>query len=175
VVESTIKDQTGAQPPLAQPGGVSEYAPDAFGLHRVVVRRHRGNCRMLVDVEMVRCQEPARQRVDDGLLRRRLVRCCPPGWAGRGAGGRLIIALIGATGWGQPAVTKASQRGERAIAMSILVYLLLLQCRPHDSPTQGSWSVFTLKWYFMQRLAQAPRERCVKRPRCKGLQEHKAA
>ncbi len=109
--------------------------------------------------------------------------CCAGGWSavallvGRrwGPGGRPITALIGATGWGQPQVTKASQRGERAIAMSIMVYLLLLQCRPHDSPEQGSWSVFTLKRYFMQQLAQAPLERCVKPSLCKGPQEHKAA
>jgi hypothetical protein len=75
--------------------------------------------------------------------------CCAGGWSavallvGRrgGPGGRLITALIGATGRGQPPVTNASQRGERARARSIMVYLLLLQCRPHDSPKQGSWSV----------------------------------
>ena len=56
-----------------------------------------------------------------------------------------------------------------------MVYLLLLQCRPHDSPKQGSWSVVTLKRYFMPHLAQAPLERGVKLSLCKGPQEHKAA
>ena len=77
----------------------------------------------------------------------------------RGAVGRLLKELQGATGVGQHQVTKAPQRLERSVAISLMAYLMLLKFRAHDRPQHGSWSAFTLKRNCTWQLAQARLER----------------
>ena len=50
----------------------------------------------------------------------------------------LFKELKGATGLGQHQVTKAPQRIERSVAISIMAYLMLLKFRAHDIPKHGS-------------------------------------
>jgi Transposase DDE domain len=87
----------------------------------------------------------------------------------------LMKELKGATGLGQHQVTKAPQRVERSIAMTLMAYLLLLKFRAQDIPEKGPWSVFTLKRNFAWQIAQAQRERSVEQRLRKGLLERKAA
>jgi hypothetical protein len=88
---------------------------------------------------------------------------------------RLIKELKGATGLGQPQVTKAPQRVERSIAISMMASLMRLKFRAHEIPKHGPWSVFTLKRHFVWQLAQAQLERSVKQRLSQGPQARKAA
>ena len=66
----------------------------------------------------------------------------------------LIKELKGATGLGQAQVTKEPRRVERAVALSVMAYLLLLRMRYPDIPAQGPWSAFTLKRNFAWEIMQ---------------------
>jgi hypothetical protein len=88
---------------------------------------------------------------------------------------RLVQELRGATGLGPHQVTKDPQRIERSIAISIMVYLMLLKFRAHDIPKYGSWSTLTLKRHFTWPWAQAQWECSVKQRFSKRRQKCKAA
>ncbi len=73
----------------------------------------------------------------------------------------LIKELKGVTGLGQAQVTKDPQRVERAVALSLMAYLLLIRFRYGDIPDQGPWSAFTLKRNFTWQMAQQQIEHTV--------------
>jgi Transposase DDE domain len=81
VVDSTLKEKTGQQRPLAKKGRLNEYAPYIFGLHMVVVMLHWGNYRVPVDFEIVRRKDDLRYRSENRLFRWMLVRFRRPAWA----------------------------------------------------------------------------------------------
>jgi hypothetical protein len=87
----------------------------------------------------------------------------------------LMKALKGATGWGQHHVTQETPRVERAVAISIMAYGMLLKCRACEIPEKGPWSVFTRKRNCLWQIAQAQIERSVLHRLREGLQERKAA
>lgn len=297
VVDSTLKEKTGQQHPLAKKGRLNEYAPYIFGLHIVVMMLHWGNYRVPVDFEIVRRKGDLRYRSENRLFRWMLVRFRRPAWAEmviviadaafastanlqliqrrgyffvmalartwcfenghrlkdlvvhlpnkhyhrcwvpleepgrrrtswtytkrarlRHLGDVTIILskprrnygpkqtkilvtnlpdvtarqvvdiyrrrwsvellmkeLKGATGLGPHQVTKAPQRVERSVAISVIAYLMLLKFRAQDIPERGSWSVFTLKRNFTWQIAQRQLERSVEQRLRKGRQERRAA
>jgi hypothetical protein len=81
VVDSTLKDQTGQQHPLAKQGRRNEDAASVFGLHSVVVRLQGGNYRLPGDFEMVRRKDQPHDRSENRLFRWMLVRFRRPAWA----------------------------------------------------------------------------------------------
>jgi hypothetical protein len=81
VADSTLKDKTGQQHPLAKKGRLNEYAPYVFGRHIVVVMLQWGNYRIPVDFEIVRRKDAPRYRSENALFRRMLVRLRRPLWA----------------------------------------------------------------------------------------------
>ena len=87
----------------------------------------------------------------------------------------LIKEVKGATGLGQPQVTKAPQRVERSVAIAVMAYLMLVKFHAREIPERGAWSMLTLKRGFMWQVAQEPIERSVEKRLQKGLQERKAA
>jgi hypothetical protein len=93
----------------------------------------------------------------------------------RWSGARLIKELQGATGLGQPQVTKDPQRVERSRAISMMASLRRLKFRAHEIPKHGPWSVFTRKRPLVWQLAQAQLERSVKQRLSQGPQARKAA
>ena len=88
---------------------------------------------------------------------------------------RLIKALKGATGLGQPQVTKAPQRVERSVAIAVMAYLMIVKFHAREIPERGAWSLLTLKRSFMWQVAQGQIERSVEKRLQKGLQERNAA
>ena len=87
----------------------------------------------------------------------------------------LIKEVKGATGLGQPQVTKAPQRVERSVAIAVMAYLMLVKFHAREIPERGAWSLLTLKRSFMWQVAQGQIERSVEKRLQKGLQERKAA
>jgi hypothetical protein len=87
----------------------------------------------------------------------------------------LIKEVKGATGLGQPQVTKAPQRVERSVAIAVMAYLMIVKFHAREIPERGAWSMLTLKRSFMWQVAQGQIERSVEKRLQKGLQERKAA
>jgi hypothetical protein len=55
---------------------------------------------------------------------------------------------------GQMQVTKASERVERSIVLSVLAYLLLVRLYGRDEALTKEWSLFKLKERFVGEVAQ---------------------
>jgi len=66
----------------------------------------------------------------------------------------FIKEVKGVVGLGQAQVTKAPQRVERSVALSLMAYLLLIKFRAKDIPQHGPWSAFALKRHFAWEVAQ---------------------
>jgi hypothetical protein len=93
----------------------------------------------------------------------------------RGSVARLRNEWQGATGWGQPQVTKAPQRVERAGALAVMASLLIVTCRAQDISAQGPWSLFTRTQHVTGQRGQGQIARAVEPRLRRGLQERKAA
>ena len=61
------------------------------------------------------------------------------------AGRTLHKELKGVVGLGQSQVTKDAARVERAVAVAVMAYLLLLRLRAKQIKPGTAWSAFTLK------------------------------
>jgi hypothetical protein len=105
VVDSTLKDKTGSQHPVAKKGRLTAYAPDVFGLHVVVVRLQWGTYRIPVDFEIVRRTDHPQYRSDNALFRHLLVRFRRPPWA-------AMVVIVGDAAFASNAdIKRLSHRG----------------------------------------------------------------
>ena len=93
----------------------------------------------------------------------------------RWAVARRVKALTGATGLGQPQVTKEPQRIACSVAIALMASLLRLKFRARDLPAQGPWSAFTRNRHFPWQVAQVPIEPAVEPRLRQARQERNAA
>jgi hypothetical protein len=83
--------------------------------------------------------------------------------------------LKGGVGLGQPQVTNQVDRVERAVAVAIMAYLLLLKLRAKDIPADRPWSAFHLQRAFAWEVMQVQWARSARQLARKWLQLSKAA
>src|SRR6266545_6613993 len=72
---------------------------------------------------------------------------------------RLVKALTGVVGLGQPQVTKQADRVERSVAVPIMASLLRLRRHAKDIPADRPWSAFRRQRACAWEVVQAPCER----------------
>jgi hypothetical protein len=87
----------------------------------------------------------------------------------------LFKELKGVVGLGQHQVTEQTARVERAVAVAIMAYVLLLKLRAQDVPADRPWSAFGLQRAFAWEMMQAQCERSAHQMARKWLQLGKAA
>jgi hypothetical protein len=87
----------------------------------------------------------------------------------------LVKEWKGGVGMGQHQVTKETGRVERAVAVAIMAYWLLLRLRAQDIPAHRPWSAFRLPRTFAWEVIQGPCERSAHQMARKWLQLGKAA
>jgi hypothetical protein len=87
----------------------------------------------------------------------------------------LVKALKGVVGLGQHQVTKQVGRVERAVAVALMAYLLLLKLRAQDIPADRPWSAFRLQHALAWEVAPAQCERSAHQMARKWFRLGKAA